>query len=999
MATVIDAIIHLTDQFTPNLTRIREELSETERITRRSAREIGNLGNSISSVGETMLPVAAAVAGGIGFSVKQFADFDFVITKAGLKADATEAEMKEMGDAVIAAGAKFPVTMSETANAMDRLAAGGFDAKQSIAALSPVIQAAVASGEDMGTVSDVVTSALSTWHLLNGDVAANAEMVADVIQMASNKSKLGVQDIGVAFQYAAAPAASLGDSVQTVAAILGVMANNGIEASTAGTSLRSAYLNLAAGAKPAREAIEKLGLQVFNANGEFKGMRPLLDQLREKIRGLSQEEATPILKDLFGTEGVSAVLAYINTAEEKTNEMFEAMKNAQGSSAAAFEVMSKTLSGQIKAIQGAFEAFVIRVGEASAPMLAPFVGSMQRLVDILRNMPDEQIQDLIKLGIGFIGITAGVLALGKALSILGSVSSFLAPIGKSLAEGATLGSLFAAKIAPIGTVFNSIKNVGVLALNELLAPMRIFGGLIAKGFTLVGNFGGLLGQVIGNIVGKIPLISAALSGVSSIFLKLGAVFAANPIGVAILAIAGIVFLVASNWKLFQNVAEVVWNKISYVVTQVVNTLSSTFENFKTRMSGHFERLIELWNRLTGSGESSGENLTMVVNTLGSVFTAVFTVIGSVVELVFAELETVINGIMGVFEGLITFFTGVFTGDWYLVWDGIKQIVLSVVGTIVETVENMVAAVEDAIARLRGQEATSTKRLQDARAQKVINQKRESLIEKGAVKRSTIEAFDKSANVYIPGQNALGTDYWKGGLTWVHEQGAEIIDLPTGARVIPHSSSLKEEYRRGATEAVQNFNKYSYLNNLDSSEHHSVNSVNNSSVANNTLNNKEVYRRDVAEAIQNFNEYSYLSNLKSSEYNSVNSVNPVNNALSNSENNIASNIENNSTNNVQNTKKYNPLFEVFNNQNNNSNNYFHNGDGNSNIQEAESTGNPTSNITTRKDDIKPPISVNVNIPKLADEIVVREKSDIDNLVNQLVYRFQAHAINRVVHAVR
>ncbi|MBR3723650.1 MAG: phage tail tape measure protein, partial [Selenomonadaceae bacterium] len=457
MATVIDAIIHLTDQFTPNLAHIREELSETERTTRRSAREVSRLGESITSVGEAMLPAAAAIAGGIGISVKQFADFESIITQAGLKADATEAEIKAMGDAVIAAGAKFPVSMDETAKAMDRLAAGGFNAQQSIAALAPVIQAAVASGEDMGAVSDVVTSALSSWHLLTDNMeetTKNAETVADVIQMASNKSKLGVQDLGVAFQYAAPNAAALGDSVKTVSAILAVMANNGIAASTAGTSLRSAYLNLASGAKPAREALEQLGLEVFKADGSFKGMRTLLDDLRGKLKGMSDADATPILRKLFGTEGVSAILGYINTAEEETNKMFDAMENAQGSSAAAFEKMSKTLSGQLNAIQGAFQAFVIRIGQAAAPMLAPFVASLQSMIETLKAMPDEQIQTLIRLGIGFVGLTAGVLALGKALSILGSIGSFLAPIGTALADGATLTSLFMAKIAPIGTVLN-----------------------------------------------------------------------------------------------------------------------------------------------------------------------------------------------------------------------------------------------------------------------------------------------------------------------------------------------------------------------------------------------------------------------------------------------------------------------------------------------------------------------------------------------------------------
>ena len=132
-----------------------------------------SLGDSISGIGTAMLPVAGAIAGGIGVATKQFADFDYTITQAGLKAGATEKQFAEMSDTVIAAGAKYPISIQSAAEAMDRLAAGGFNAEQSMGALSPVIQAAVASGEDMAVVSDVVTSALSTWGLMEGDVAGN----------------------------------------------------------------------------------------------------------------------------------------------------------------------------------------------------------------------------------------------------------------------------------------------------------------------------------------------------------------------------------------------------------------------------------------------------------------------------------------------------------------------------------------------------------------------------------------------------------------------------------------------------------------------------------------------------------------------------------------------------------------------------------------------------------------------------------------------------------
>ena len=162
--------------------------------------------------------------------------------------------------------------------------------------------------------------------------------------------------------------------------------------------------------------------------------------------------------------------------------------------------------------------------------------------------------------------------------------------------------------------------------------------------------------------------------------------------------------------------------------------------------------------------------------------------------------------MGVGEGVITFLTGVFTGDWSMAWEGIKKIAMSVVGGIIETVENMVAAIEDAVARIRGQEGTAQKTLQEQRAAKKREELREQAISSGRYSRETADRVGQVNADYNPGEeplgtNALGTNFWRGGLTWIHEQGPEIVYLPTGAKVIPHSKSLMQEYNRGLADGM------------------------------------------------------------------------------------------------------------------------------------------------------------------------------------------------------
>lgn len=970
MAAIIDAIIRLQDRFTPNLQRIQDELEETRNISRRAARDMQRFGDSISSLGTTMLPVAGAIAGGIGVATSQFADFDYAITQAGLKAGATEEQFKQMSDTVIAAGAKYPISIQAAAEAMDRLAAGGFNAEQSMGALAPVIQAAVASGEDMAVVSDVVTSALSAWGLMEGDVAKNAGMVADVVQMASNKSKLGVQEIKTALQYAAAPASALGDSLQTVTAILGTMANKGIEASTAGTSLRTAYLNLTAGSKPAMDAIAALNLEVFDSEGKFKGMVAMMNQLREKMAGMSEEERTPLLRDIFGTEGISAVLAVLNTGQKEFDEMLASMNEATGSSAEAFEKMNATFKGQIEAAKGAFEAFVIRVGSAAAPMLAPLVSRFQEFVKYLNELPDEKIQQMLKLGMGFIGLTGGILALGKGISIIGSLAEFLNPIGTALARGATLSSFFTSRLNAITTSLNLIKNVGTVVFGQMgSAIASAFKFLFTFPFSIIANIGRSF-LTLFNAVRSIGSIQGVFAIITHGIRAMAAAFLGNPVGIALLAIGAAALVVANNWDLFKNVAEVVWNKIQYIVGDVINGIKQNFSGLIEHAQQVFNRLVEAWNLLTGSSEESGAVLTAIVNTLGSVFTAGFAIIASAVEFAINNIFTVLNSLLTVFDGVIQFITGVFTGNWSAAWEGVKKIFTGVIDGIKGIFGNFINFVSNALDRITGKAANAGQEVSAAQGMAAIRGEK-------------------------PGNNALGTSFWRGGLTWVHEQGPEIIDLPTGTKVIPHSKSLAQEYGRGLSDGLSMApsaflspgtvpGNVSNSDTAASQQESRISHENGAGLPQSILQEgKDGQERKsqprAADGARKAIEVFKATPQRDELGNIVGADIPEHSRITQDDTE-----EVKAAKRAEQEKVYMQTVPL----------------ADETARRLPTGGNPQSNIRSGETP-KPAqaVSFNINIPKLADEIYVREKTDIEDIARQIAFQIRGIAGNRIQGAVR
>lgn len=433
MADIIDVIMRITDMVTPSLDDIQRHLIDTRNQHRHLASEVRGVSRSLGSMADAMAPVAMASAAVGAIGVKSFMDFDATITAAGVKAGATAEEVEQMRDVAGKLGAEFPISAQDAAAGMDRLAAGGFDAQQAMGALPAIIEASVASGEDLAATSDVVTSALDIWNMRTGDVAANSTHVADVIQATANASKMGMQEFGLAMQYAGAPAATLGVSIEELGAAMGVMANNGIEASTIGTSLRATFSRLASPPKTAAMAIDQLGLTVKDQNGNFVGLNNVVDQLREKMTGLSDTEQVAYAKMLAGEDAYSGLLALIRTSPEAYAQVADAINNSAGSSHAAFEKMNNTLKGSIDQLKGAAESAAISIGQALAPQLRSLADIGTAAATAIANMTPAQKAFLLYVGEGIIGLTGLLLVSSKTLGIAATMIQVYGDVGKVLA--------------------------------------------------------------------------------------------------------------------------------------------------------------------------------------------------------------------------------------------------------------------------------------------------------------------------------------------------------------------------------------------------------------------------------------------------------------------------------------------------------------------------------------------------------------------------------------
>lgn len=516
--SVIDVIMRLTDQVTAPLTRIRSQMDATAKTSTRLGRTVQTVGKNIGSISSALMPVSAGLVAAGTMAATTFMDFDRVITGAGAKAGASAAELEKMRAAATQMGADFPVSATEVAQAMDALAASGFNANQTVALMPSILTSAVASGEGLAQTSQVVTSALNIWGMAQENVGQNAARVADVIQQAANASALGLQDFGIALQYAGAPAAALNVNIEELSTALALIKNRGIDASTAGTSLRSLFTRLSNPPKQAAEAIAQLGLQVTDSAGNFIGLENVISQMRSAMQGLNDTQRIALAQAIAGTEGYSALLSLVDTAPEEYRRMTEEINNAAGSSARQYEIMKNTLSGSVEDMKGSLEALAINFGSVLAPSIRQAAAAIGSIADAINAMSPEQKAMLADIAMGIVGFTGFAFAAGKVVSIGGSLVAMYGNIATVLAGHHIRNKLLEYSIIGIGRAFTFLRTAALTALPRIgaaftlmLSPVGLaVAGVITAGYLLYRNWDTVKQWITG-------VLSALSNGFSAAF--------------------------------------------------------------------------------------------------------------------------------------------------------------------------------------------------------------------------------------------------------------------------------------------------------------------------------------------------------------------------------------------------------------------------------------------------------------------------------------------------
>lgn len=393
------------------LTAKIQELTEEQKKAAEGAGEFGNAGvQAIEAVGGAIAAAGIAeamkgIADGYKECVGVAGDFGQAMSAVEAIAEANTSEMDALKAEAKELGATTVFTAQQSANSMEYMAMAGWDAKEMLNGMDGAINLAAAAGEDLAQVSDIVTDNLSAFGLQASDTAH----FADVLAAAAANSNTNISIMGETFKSSSSVAGALGYSIEDVAVMTGLMANNAVKGSRAGTALRNIFNGLLGGVTLTAEAFGELDYSAVNYDGSMKNLMETVEDLRGYFDQMTEAERVNNAMTIAGMRGYNGLLAILNATDEDFQSLYTSINNCSGAAERMAKVKLDNLNGDITLANSAMEALQSTIGEQFTPELRELT---QLKTELLNGLNDFIIENP--------ALAKGVMAGAAAFGVMGT---------------------------------------------------------------------------------------------------------------------------------------------------------------------------------------------------------------------------------------------------------------------------------------------------------------------------------------------------------------------------------------------------------------------------------------------------------------------------------------------------------------------------------------------------------------------------------------------------
>ncbi|ELE7684543.1 phage tail tape measure protein, partial [Escherichia coli] len=581
----IQQAIRRTEQYNNQLERERQALARVTRARERYSRAQETAGK-LKTGGA--LAIGAAAAGGYaaGRFLQPAIGFGKEMSRvqALTRIDKNSPQFKALREQALKLGSETQFTASDAASGQSFLAMAGFTPQAIQAALPGVLNMALAGGVELGETADIGSNILTQFNL----TADQMDRVGDTLTAAFTRTNTDLRALGETMKYTGPVAAKLGISLEEAAAMAGMLANNGLRGSDAGTAMRASLSRLASPPKAAADALKELGVSVADARGKMRPMEDALLDLYKATQKYGQVDQVSFFKDIAGEEafvGLQTLVAAAGSGE--LQKLTRELQGARGEADRVAKVMADNLDGDLKNLDSAWEGLRIRISDLVDGPLRSVTQWLTRVLEKITSLAQAHPV-----------LTRQLLIAGGAL----------------LAMTATIGSLSLV----IGVLYGK------------LATLRLGFDILTRSMNVVR----VLPALWGMLTGSVSLLGGAI----------GALF--SPVGLIVAALAGAAVLI---WKYWDPIRAFFAGVFSGIMERL-NPLRETFERFGPVFDAIGSGISQVFNwfkSLLSPMESSKETLDKCTSA-GEIFG---NVLGGVLQLVLTPAKMLLDTLAWILEKL------------------------------------------------------------------------------------------------------------------------------------------------------------------------------------------------------------------------------------------------------------------------------------------------------------------------------------------------------------
>ena len=534
----------------------------------------------IQAAGRALKATAGvAVAAGVALagktvvdSVKTYVEFEDAVTKAGTKFKDLDVTSESYNDTLelmqtkareVGAATKFSAV--DASSALEKMAMSGMSSQQAMGMLMGTTNLAAAVGLDLTSAVDMATDALGAFKMTSenaDEISVNMNRIADVVARTTNMANTDMDMWFEAVKNGASQFVSLGGDIETFSAAVGILANKSMKGGEAGTVLRNIMLRLSAPAKAGAEALDELGINVFDAEGRMLPFIDILKQFETNLDGVSDQKRSKLLSDIFGARAINGFNLLLQDGVGELTKFTDELYNAGGAAETMAGAQMKSFAGMIEQLKSAYQDKQLSLGKAfeaggAKEALAGLITYVQNFdVAPIAAALTQIMQAIPGIVGGFVGF---VQTLWNLKDVIGAVV-----IGFGLYKAAMV-------------VLLGVEG----AYNAIMTAKSILTGTNTA--ATVADTAAITAQ------------AAATTGATAATTGFNAALMANPIGLVVAAVVALGFgiyelvkhwdtvkgAMIAAWEWMKNIAAMIWNGILSALNAVKNFFVEFYPIFMT----------------------------------------------------------------------------------------------------------------------------------------------------------------------------------------------------------------------------------------------------------------------------------------------------------------------------------------------------------------------------------------------------------------------------------